>query len=350
MSDGSYITEYANSARSSRVVAKPRSYTQLHVVTRLPDEESPSFVLLDPAGTRVLVRGRTTLALDPSITIGDGPFRGIGYVTDWGAILGSIDKRWDGLTHDGYENYQERSPPFAVRIESGYQLAARYSPTRWTSVGQQVPTLRVPAEIAIYSRASDRSEWMDVIPGRGVAAIADDHVIVATAAGKVRSYASGGDAKDLCGTPRSEISIGEGADDVSITSAGTVVLSARGSATAARLVTDQVVWSAEVAFVSRQPAIDGGEGRVYIAGDGLAAIDRGAVLWSTPSVVPTRATAFADGTLAVCRGPGLQIVARDGSVVQQLTTSDGSSIVTPPAMGPDGSIWISTSTHVCVAR
>ncbi len=63
-----------------------------------------------------------------------------------------------------------------------------------------------------------------------------------------------------------------------------------------------------------------------------------------------KATAFADGTLAVCRGPGLQIVARDGSIVQQLATGDGAAIVTPPAIGPDGSIWVCTTTHLCVAR
>jgi hypothetical protein len=352
MSERSYITDYASSQRSSRVEVTPRSYTQLTPMSAIAGEDSPpTFVLLDPTGTRVLLRGPSSLALDPKTRIGDAAFIGVAYVTEWGAILGKFEKRWDGLTQNGAENHQEQIPLYPVQITSGVQLAARLSAQRWTSVGQGIATFSTPDEIGIFSRA-ETDQWEEVFVARGAAAIGTDHrVVVATLDGKVRVYAPDGDAVEMLGRPRSEITVGDALSDVSITSAGTIVLARRGATTKVRLVDERAVqWSVDVGFAAGQPPIDGGDARVYIAGDGLAAIERGAVLWSTPSVVPTRATAFADGTLAVCRGPGLQIIARDGSIVQQLATSDGAPIVTPPAIGPDGSIWVATPTHVCVAR
>jgi hypothetical protein len=164
-------------------------------------------------------------------------------------------------------------------------------------------------------------------------------------------YAADGGTGDLRGAPRSDIEIGEPLQLVSALPTGCAVLSTATTSTRARFVTETgVVWNADVPFVAHQPPIDGGDGWIYLAGDGLAAIDRGSLAWSMPSVVPTRATAFGDGTLAVCKGPGLQILSRDGSLIQQLMTSDGAAIVTPPAIGSDGSIWVATATHLHVAR
>lgn len=345
----SYVTEYASSCRSSRTHALPRSYTQ--IAAMMPLDASPSFVHLDPTGTHVVVRDENGLYLDTKQRMGPGGFRGIAYVTPWGAILGRWEMRWDGKTLDGRDDHTESTPSFPVDIAQGYQLAARWTAERWTSVGQQLGAFDVRTVVSIHSRTAD-ADWVSVILGTGSAAIGDDgRVIVGMEDGRLRVYPAHGNATDgMRGSPRHELSTDEGIHDLSAIGAGAVVLARRSGATGVRLVEDRVVWSTEVAFAAHQPPIDGGDGRIYVAGDGLAAIDRGVVVWSSPSVVPTRATSFADGTLAVCRGPGLQIVTRDGSIVQQLATSDGATIVTPPAIAPDGSIWFATREHVCVAR
>ncbi|MFN0252898.1 MAG: hypothetical protein ACKV2T_38850 [Kofleriaceae bacterium] len=348
----SYVTEYGTSARSSRSDARPRAYTQITQVTALRDDAQPAFVHLDPTGQHVAIRDAEGLLVDARQRLGPGAFRSMAFLTEWGAILGRWEMRWDGKTLEGRDDHTEQVPKFPVAIAQGYQLAARWTRERWTSVGQQVGGFDVRTVVAIHSRVDDDNEWVTVLPGTGAAAIADDgRVVVGMEDGLVRVYAAHGDAGDsMRGASSRELSIGEAVHAVSAIGMGAVVLSERATATGVRFIDDTVVWSADVAFTAHQPAIDGGDGRVYIAGDGLAAIDRGAIAWSNPSVVPTRATAFADGTLAVCRGPGLQILARDGSIVQQLATSDGATIMTPPAIGPDGSIWFATPTHLCVTR
>src|SRR5262249_21851886 len=137
----SYVTEYATSARSSRVGAQARAYDELAPVTALTDdEEHPRFVHLDPSGTRPAVRYATYLQLfdgnvAPLRRLTDVAWRGIAVITEWGAILGNVDVRWDGLTYDGHPDYTERSLRFPVKLaNSGYELAARLSSTRWTSV------------------------------------------------------------------------------------------------------------------------------------------------------------------------------------------------------------------------
>jgi hypothetical protein len=100
----------------------------------------------------------------------------------------------------------------------------------------------------------------------------------------------------------------------------------------------------------RQPAIDGGEGLVYLAGDGIAAVDKGAVVWSTRSSAAWSATAFGDGTLAVSAGDRLRIVGRDGAVKRELAAPDGAVFVTPPAVGADGAVWIASAAALYVAR
>jgi hypothetical protein len=348
----SYVTEYATAARSSRVLARPRAYTEVTRAFELQRDDVPLSVHLDPSGSHVVVRVDSGLIfLDSRRRIGNGTFRGFPYVVDWGALLGEIEMRWDGLTRDGRVDHRESVPTYRVRIQSGFELAARLTPTRWTSVGQQIGSFGLPTEVSIYSRSST-DEWMDVIPDLAAAAIGDDdRVVIGTKRGTLRTYAADGDARDMRGVPRGEFSVDEPIHAVSLTPANTVALSERLGATAVRFTDEQrVLWSVEIPFAVRQPAIDGGEDRVYLVGDGVAAIVGGVIAWSLSSVISARATAFVDGTLAVCRGPGLQIIARDGSIVQQLATSDGAPIVTPPAIGPDGSIWVATPTHVCVAR
>ncbi|TMA22735.1 MAG: hypothetical protein E6J85_03905 [Deltaproteobacteria bacterium] len=109
-----------------------------------------------------------------------------------------------------------------------------------------------------------------------------------------------------------------------------------------------LAWSVRVPFLARQPPIDG-NGRVYLVGLGVAAIDlEGKMLWLNPSPVPVRASAFADGTLALARGSELQIMAPDGSVRQTLRA--GEELTSFPAIGPDASVWVASAKTLYVAR
>jgi hypothetical protein len=62
------------------------------------------------------------------------------------------------------------------------------------------------------------------------------------------------------------------------------------------------------------------------------------------------ATAFADGALAVAVGPILRIVGRDGAVVQELRSAEGEAFTTPPAIAPDGSVFVGSAKHIYIAK
>jgi hypothetical protein len=111
------------------------------------------------------------------------------------------------------------------------------------------------------------------------------------------------------------------------------------------------IWSLVLSFVpGEQPPIDVTDGRLVITGAGLAAVEKGKIVWWQPSTTAVRATAFVDGTLAVAVGPELRIVSRDGAIRQSFHTDEGDVITTPPAIAPDGTIWVATSKALYVAR
>lgn len=109
-------------------------------------------------------------------------------------------------------------------------------------------------------------------------------------------------------------------------------------------------WTADVPWAVRQPPIDGGNGRVYLAGDRLEAFDTGASMWSLSDGKRVRGTAFADGGIAITRGTTLQVYARDGQKLASFDTGDGEELITPPAIASDGSIWAASAAHLYVAR
>jgi len=107
---------------------------------------------------------------------------------------------------------------------------------------------------------------------------------------------------------------------------------------------------ADLRFEVYMPPVDAGNGRIYLFGMGFAGIQDGKVMFTTPSPVPMFGTAFADGTMAISAGPELRIIDRDGKILQKLPTQEHEDITTPPAIGPDGSIWVGTEKAVYVAR
>ena len=109
-----------------------------------------------------------------------------------------------------------------------------------------------------------------------------------------------------------------------------------------------LAWRAEVPFVAAQPPIDG-DGRIYIVGSGIAALDlEGKTVWSSASRTTLRAQAFADGTLAVVRGSTLQIVGNDGVIRQSLSAAE--ELTSYPAIASDGSVWVASAKTLYVGR
>lgn len=102
------------------------------------------------------------------------------------------------------------------------------------------------------------------------------------------------------------------------------------------------VWRAKVPFEVLEPPIDGGAGRVYVAGNGIAALRDGKVLWGWAQAMPAYATAFEDGALAVASGGELRILSPEGAVLQFFRAREGERFSTPPAIGEDGSVWAAT--------
>lgn len=120
------------------------------------------------------------------------------------------------------------------------------------------------------------------------------------------------------------------------------------------------LWKVTVPFGLGQPPIDCGNGRICLAGFGLARVHEGRIEWSSKSPPlppqstwpttstgffpppPVRATAFQDGTLAVAERDSLRIVAPDGGIKQDFKVGAGELITTPPAIAPDGKVWVAT--------
>jgi hypothetical protein len=105
-----------------------------------------------------------------------------------------------------------------------------------------------------------------------------------------------------------------------------------------------------VSFEVLQPPVDGGRGRVYLLGTGVAGIDDGVVTWTQAPAPLTLGAAFAGGELALATGRELRLVDRDGSVRQSFAVAAGETIQTPPAIAPDGSVWLATEAALYAAR
>ncbi len=109
-------------------------------------------------------------------------------------------------------------------------------------------------------------------------------------------------------------------------------------------------WTTTVDFGVYQPPVDGGGDRLYLVGRGVAALDGDTLAWSWPAPSRLHGAAFADGGLAVCGGPDLRVLDRDGKTITALTTPDAEPICTPPAILEDGAIAFGTPTRIYVAR
>lgn len=108
------------------------------------------------------------------------------------------------------------------------------------------------------------------------------------------------------------------------------------------------IWSNDVPVAAGQPPIAGAGRRIYVVGNGIAALDGPELAWAHPSSQSMRATAFADGSLALAVGRSLQVVEDTGVIAQSLETAE--PIVTPPAITASGQVWVASQKAVYVAQ
>lgn len=356
----SYVTQFAGGTNGARVDAKPRSYGSLVAVADMSAGAAPRLVVVDPAGEHAAVeRDRVVDILYKggvvrrSAIADEGVVRSLPFATDQGVILAPVDVRWDGSS----ATQEAQRIVYARAIdEEGAQLAVSLQGGRWIVASQERATRHREEGVHVSSASltDKRAFWMGALPGRAVAAIAaDGRVVLGTAEGHLVVYAADGDPRTNEGVVAVDVALERPASFVSAIAPGVVALAVTAAgATRATGLDDagKVVWTADVPFAARQPAIDGGEGRTYVVGDGLAALRGGAVLWSARADAPMSATAFGDGTLAVCVGAALRIVDAEGHVRSELQTPDRDPILTPPAIGPDGAVWIATRKSVLVTH
>lgn len=131
--------------------------------------------------------------------------------------------------------------------------------------------------------------------------------------------------------------------DISIVADGYAVLSGTKSGSVLHLLDalGKERWRTKIPFEVKQPPVDG-NGRIVLAGKGFAAVRDGKLLFAHPSEHEQWATAFEEGTVALSTGGELRIVNPDGTIRQSFRVQEGERLTTPPAIAPDGTIWVAS--------
>jgi len=186
----------------------------------------------------------------------------------------------------------------------------------------------------------------------GVGAIAEDwHSVVALSDRRLIVLTTQRDEKAHA-VPVTEVELPYVVNDLSIAAPYVVLVVSLEHGTRVICVDGkgELQWSVLLPFKTSQPPIDGGNGRIYIAGQRLVALQDGRIVWQDDAPVIHRATAFVDGSLAVTMGSEIRWVGRDGSIKQVHVAAEGEEFLTPPAIGADGSVWAATSQALYVAH
>ncbi len=347
-----YRTSWASTLRSSRVATASRPLHSLEPTAQL--NSAPWFVTLD-GGSRhvaldydvraeVKLGGQGASASSPKV---EGS--AITMLDDrW--FVGTVELQWSGQR--GSKTFEGASP--ASKSDTLYVQGDRATAVYQMPRSRGVPTpmmvswcLKVLPGFFVVE-----SKWEESVAGVGSGAIsADGRVAIAMNDGRFLVLDADGAGADKS-KHLVETKLPFSPYDISIAPPG-YALFARSDRTISLHFVDpdgREHWSASVPFTPSEPPIDGGDGRIYVVGNGFAAYENGAALWSSLANVVQYATAYADGTVALVTGAELRIVARDGAVKQTFRTAQGEPISTPPAIADDGSIWIATEKALYVAR
>jgi hypothetical protein len=381
----SYETSYASPLKNSRVAASPRTYTRLESVPIGWEQDehntlTPRFVFVPPDAQHLAVdwgdmfdlrsgsgactsRDKKQKNYDLSVT--NGAYYIYGNEGLWNDKDGPTEKPSIGYTEEGsilayrFDNHRR------IIIQQGSPVEFPHGPnTDWT----------VRFYIDRFTRPDrSRAEYVagNYVPGKAVAAISDDWISVIAQVLIVSLPALPPPPRDPTlrilspeGPPMDpppklltpielvKVSLPYIPQYLSIVEPYAMIVSDEGSGSRVHCVDigGHEQWSAVVPFAVRQPPIDGGNGRVYLAGEGLAAIENGTVIWSQPATETIRATAFVDGTLAVTQANTFRIIARDGTEVVTYSSHFDEPITSPPAITHDGTVLMASEKSLYVAR
>jgi len=401
----SYVTQYANSSRNSRVRLPRPAVASLSAVAQIaPDRPvdprfiRAAFVLTSPEGKHVVVNQ----ADDRRLYDASGKVTGVRaarsdsneLLSTHGVFAGAYQFPWemnansDVIFVDGWRGADSSRSygiaDWAIWSDAG-GLVIVWQRKQGGEVGPSEPAMIVTALQDRFDPQLGRKFvqiWEDLhLKGEGCGAIGPDgRAVVAMVDGRFVVYAAELSPRQQPGGPIAlETKIPYFAYDVSVIEPGYALLSSARTeeilpSPHAREVRERLyrlrhargswptrlhrhdaggreVWSLDVSLSVRQPPIDGGGGRIYLAGgNGVIAIDDGKIAWQHLGSHLMMATAFEDGSLAVSNGPNLEILGRDGQVVQSFATARKEPITTPPAPASDGSIWLATAEALYVAR
>jgi hypothetical protein len=346
----SHAAVHASSARNSRVGVPSATYAAIDLVVALEHEATgPEHVLVAPDGRHVVLvwphgselRGPTAAIRAPALRAFEATADGA-HLVGGGSHPSTRFVAWDGRV-----DVQR-----ALRFDVMEPLVHRSSARREAFVAIDFmeghphggPSRR---RLQVKGVRPEWSEWSD---GHGDAAIAaDGHIVVALE--RRRLWVMAPEAtRELWGVWVADVPLGFDPWLVSVVPPLVVVLERGGRRVHGFTARGKPAFRIEVPFAVSQPAIDAGDGHLALAGQGLAMLRDGRLLWSAPEDRPVRAGAFADGMMAVTVGSELRIVARDGSVRQRLVAAGGGAFSAPPAIAPDGAIWLASASALYRAR
>jgi outer membrane protein assembly factor BamB len=116
-------------------------------------------------------------------------------------------------------------------------------------------------------------------------------------------------------------------------------------------------WRASVPFTidvdprrPPHPPIDLGDGRVLVAGVGLACFVDGSLLWSRPSADPVGATVLGSKAIVAASGRRLEVLTHDGNVREVVDFPGDARTTTSPAVAPDGTLYVGTQEAAWAIR
>lgn len=374
----SYDCEFGEPSKASRIQAFPRDYEGIEPLGPALDAEAgaPEFVLVPRSGSPIVVKqGSKASFLNESgwqdLILGEGR---------------TLVAAWpEGLAQGGkLQPWGAPAPQLVPVPQWAYEFVVEHA--RWTDGSSMVGVYEgshahSPAQVEVVSapiseghHPRDPRSWTALVPGTGTAAItADGRTVLVLSDGLLKVFAREGQegkAQSL-----GEVRL-QPAYLVSIVHGSAMVLQARVMDPDTRLpsfplrrfalqgawttritavplsdpLPERPYYEVEVPFEVLQPPIEGGAGRFYLVGCGLAALGARGIEWQMRSTSILLATSFVDGTLAISVGSELRIVTPEGHIRQSLQLPTESPITTPPAIGPDGTVYVATREQVYAAR
>lgn len=385
MSDHAFVGEHGGPARGSFATARPYRYRGFERIV-FPREQveawtvqprgPASVLLLDTSGTYFVAQyDNCVIVLEPyGVRQHLGPEIG-----RWHALATPKGLVFGPKLHAWTEPRSSRHGSAALFSEEHHiQLSVSLSAERFITAVQSLPARDEP-EIWLESRGcgsepSDDLGWRTRVAGEGIAAIDSQGRTAVAAARTLKVYAVEGEGRrgvvSFEGPLREHTyRLGAGMPE---SSAAWIVLAAseQGDPVPAdrplrphwrphmtlrqrwHTVVDALdsegapLWSQTLPFDVLQPAIWGGGERLYFVGRGIAATDEGALSWNKPSETPMAASAFGDGSLAVAVGAALWILNAQGKREQTFEVPGGERIVSQPAIGAEGSVYVATATKI----